>query len=46
VHAFLCRVAGELAVVRREMVMVAEENVRIKRALRSWQARFAPGVRR
>ncbi|MDM4720921.1 DivIVA domain-containing protein [Micromonospora sp. WMMA1363] len=46
VHAFLHRVAGELAAARRELVMVTEENVRIKRALRSWQARFAPGARR
>ncbi|MER5453655.1 DivIVA domain-containing protein [Micromonospora sp. NPDC002389] len=46
VHAYLSRVAAELAVARRELATVAEENVRIKRALRSWQARFAPGVRR
>ncbi|WBB92864.1 DivIVA domain-containing protein [Verrucosispora sp. WMMC514] len=46
VHAFLSRVAGELAAARRELVLVAEENARIKRALRSWQARFTPGMRR
>lgn len=46
VHAFLHRVAGELAAARRDLVTVTEENARIKRALRSWQARFAPGVRR
>ncbi|MER7459499.1 DivIVA domain-containing protein [Micromonospora sp. NPDC126480] len=46
VHAFLHRVAGELAAARRDLVTVTEENVRIKRALRSWQARFTPGVRR
>lgn len=46
VHAFLHRVAGELAAARRDLAAVTEENVRIKRALRSWQARFAPGVRR
>ena len=46
VHAFLHRVAGELAAARRDLVTVTEENVRIKRALRSWQARFEPGVRR
>ncbi|SCL13759.1 DivIVA domain-containing protein [Micromonospora rhizosphaerae] len=46
VHAFLHRVAGELAATRREQARTAEENVRIKRALRSWQSGFAPGVRR
>ncbi|WP_406040553.1 DivIVA domain-containing protein [Micromonospora sp. NBC_00898] len=45
VHAFLYRVAGDLAIVRRELARTAEENVRIKRALRSWQSRFTPGVR-
>ncbi|PZG09944.1 cell division protein DivIVA [Micromonospora craterilacus] len=46
VHAFLHRVAAELTAARRDQAHVAEENVRIKQALRSWQARFAPGVRR
>ncbi|MEU3456211.1 DivIVA domain-containing protein [Micromonospora sp. NPDC006766] len=46
VHAFLCRVAGDLAAARREVALTREENVRIKRALRSWQSRFTPGVRR
>ncbi len=46
VHAFLYRVAGDLAAARREVALTREENVRIKRALRSWQSRFAPGVRR
>ncbi|MEV0157609.1 hypothetical protein AB0H57_28325 [Micromonospora sp. NPDC050686] len=46
VHAFLHRVAAELAATKRELVLTAEENVRIKRALRSWQSRFAPGARR
>ncbi|RKN44256.1 DivIVA domain-containing protein [Micromonospora endolithica] len=46
VYAFLHRVAGELAATRRDLVTVTEENVRIKRAPRSWQARFAPGARR
>ncbi|SCG35560.1 DivIVA domain-containing protein [Micromonospora halophytica] len=45
VHAFLHRVAGELANTRRDLAMVTEENIRIKRALRSWQSRFAPGAR-
>ncbi|MGC5378910.1 DivIVA domain-containing protein [Micromonospora sp. DT68] len=46
VYAFLHRVAAELAVTRRDLAVTTEENVRIKRALRSWQSRFAPGVRR
>lgn len=46
VHAFLHRVAGELAETRRELARTAEENVRIKRALRNWQSHFAPGARR
>ncbi|MEH0844702.1 DivIVA domain-containing protein [Micromonospora sp. CPCC 205711] len=46
VHAFLYRVAGELALTRRELAVTAEENLRIKRALRAWQSRFAPGARR
>lgn len=46
VHAFLHRVANELAATRRELAHTSEENVRIKRALCSWQSRFAPGVRR
>lgn len=46
VHAFLHRVAAELAATRRDLVLTAEENARIKRALRSWQSRFAPGGRR
>ncbi|MEH1012050.1 DivIVA domain-containing protein [Micromonospora sp. CPCC 206060] len=45
VYAFLHRVAAELAVTRRELIMTREENVRIKRALRNWQSRFTPGVR-
>ncbi|MGR6322275.1 DivIVA domain-containing protein [Micromonospora soli] len=44
VHAFLYRVAGDLALARRELARTAEENVRIKRALRSWQSRFTPGA--
>ncbi|WP_240943966.1 DivIVA domain-containing protein [Micromonospora thermarum] len=46
VHAFLHRVACELAAARRDLVAVTEENARIKRALRSWQARFASEARR
>ncbi|BCL14118.1 DivIVA domain-containing protein [Micromonospora sagamiensis] len=46
VYAFLHRVAGELAVARRELAYTTEENVRVKRALRSWQSRFAPRVHR
>ncbi|WDZ85443.1 DivIVA domain-containing protein [Micromonospora cathayae] len=46
VYAFLHRVAGELAVARRELAYTVEENVRIKRALRSWQSRFAPRLHR
>ncbi|MEV5763891.1 DivIVA domain-containing protein [Micromonospora sp. NPDC052213] len=46
VHAFLHRVAAELAATRRDLALTAEENARIKRALRSWQSRFAPGWRR
>jgi DivIVA domain-containing protein len=42
VHAFLARVAAEVAATRRELARTAEENARIKRALRSWQSRFAP----
>ncbi|RNM00018.1 hypothetical protein EFE23_07595 [Micromonospora solifontis] len=45
VHAFLHRVAGDLALARREVARTAEENVRIKRALRNWQSRFTPGAR-
>ncbi|MFE9688625.1 DivIVA domain-containing protein [Micromonospora sp. NPDC005806] len=45
VHAFLYRVAGDLALARRELARSAEENVRIKRALRTWQSRFTPGAR-
>ncbi|TDB72036.1 DivIVA domain-containing protein [Micromonospora sp. KC721] len=44
VYAFLHRVAGELAHARRDLAMVTEENIRIKRALRNWQSRFAPRV--
>ncbi|MBQ1072161.1 DivIVA domain-containing protein [Micromonospora sp. C31] len=39
VYAFLHRVAAELAATRRDVVLVAEENARIKRVLRSWQSR-------
>jgi DivIVA domain-containing protein len=46
VHAFLHQVAGDLAAARRELALTHEENARIKRALRSWQARFGPGVHR
>lgn len=46
VHAFLHRVAGELADTRRELARTSEENIRIKRALRTWQSRFAPGAYR
>ncbi|SBT48109.1 DivIVA domain-containing protein [Micromonospora auratinigra] len=46
VHAFLHRVAGDLALARRELAYATEENIRIKRALKSWQSRFAPGARR
>ncbi|WBB79084.1 DivIVA domain-containing protein [Micromonospora sp. WMMD882] len=46
VYAFLRRVAGELAAARREPAYTVEENVRIKRALRSWQSRFAPRLHR
>ncbi|XTZ16120.1 DivIVA domain-containing protein [Micromonospora echinospora] len=46
VYAFLHRVAGELAAARRELTYTTEENVRIKRALRSWQSRFAPRAHR
>ncbi|SCE76937.1 DivIVA domain-containing protein [Micromonospora viridifaciens] len=46
VHAFLHRVAGDLAAARRQLAVTQEENVRIKRALRSWQSRFSPGVHR
>ncbi|PWU44550.1 cell division protein DivIVA [Micromonospora globispora] len=46
VHAFLHRVAGELADTRRELARTSEENVRIKRALRTWQSRLAPGAYR
>ncbi len=46
VHAFLHRVAGDLAAARRELALTREENARIKRALRNWQSRFSPGARR
>ncbi|MFI7512497.1 hypothetical protein ACIBVK_03255 [Micromonospora echinofusca] len=46
VHAILHRVAVELAATRRDLVHTAEENARIKRALRSWQSQFTPGRRR
>lgn len=46
VYAFVHRIAGELAVARRELAYTVEENGRIKRALRSWQSRFAPRVHR
>ncbi|MFI7219207.1 DivIVA domain-containing protein [Micromonospora maritima] len=46
VHAFLHRVAGDLALARHDAARCAEENTRIKRALRTWQSRFAPGAYR
>lgn len=46
VHAFLYRVAGDLALARRDAARYAEENTRIKRALKSWQSRFTPGTYR
>ncbi|MBQ1022441.1 MULTISPECIES: DivIVA domain-containing protein [Micromonospora] len=46
VHDFLHRLAGDLARARRDLVLTNEENIRIKRALRRWQVRFAPGARR
>ncbi|WP_223256556.1 DivIVA domain-containing protein [Micromonospora endophytica] len=42
VYAYLHRVAAELACVRRDLVTVVEENVRVKRALRSWRTRCTP----
>ncbi|MEU1843314.1 hypothetical protein [Micromonospora sediminicola] len=45
-HAFLCRVAGGLALARHDAARCAEENTRLKRALRAWQPRFAPGAYR
>ncbi|MFF5175282.1 DivIVA domain-containing protein [Micromonospora sp. NPDC000089] len=45
VHGFLYRVAGELALARREVAITAEENLRIKRALRAWQSRQSSGAR-
>ena len=46
VHAFLYRVAGDLALARRDASRYAEENTRIKAALKSWQSRFTPGAQR
>ncbi|MEU2698540.1 MULTISPECIES: DivIVA domain-containing protein [Micromonospora] len=46
VHAFLYRVAGDLALARRDASRYAEENTRIKAALKSWQSRFTPGTQR
>ncbi|MGC1214739.1 MAG: DivIVA domain-containing protein [Micromonospora sp.] len=46
VHAFLHRIAGELADTRRQLARTTEENIRIKRALCTWQSRFAPGAYR
>ncbi|MDM4782834.1 MULTISPECIES: hypothetical protein [unclassified Micromonospora] len=46
VHAFLYRVAGDLALARRDASRHAEENTRIKQALKSWQSQFAPGAQR
>lgn len=46
VHGFLRRVASELAALRAELAMTHDENVRLKDALRDWQARFAPGPAR
>ncbi|MEV0005763.1 DivIVA domain-containing protein [Micromonospora sp. NPDC050980] len=37
VRRFLCRVALELATLHDEMTRLADENTRIKRALREWQ---------
>jgi DivIVA domain-containing protein len=42
VHDFLHRVADELAAARAEVAWTRAENLRIKEALRGWQARFGP----
>jgi DivIVA domain-containing protein len=41
VRAFQLRLADELAALHRELAMVAQENDRLKRALRDWQSRHA-----
>ncbi|KXK61905.1 cell division protein DivIVA [Micromonospora rosaria] len=46
VYGYLHRVAGELAVTRRDLATLAEENARIKAALHGWPTRFAPGDQR
>ncbi|WP_433229428.1 DivIVA domain-containing protein [Micromonospora sp. CA-248260] len=45
VHAFLHRVAADLAAARRDLALTREENQRIKRALRSWRTHFTSDVR-
>lgn len=45
VHLFLDRVADELAALRAELARSRDENIRIKRALRDWQAAHASAVR-
>ncbi|WP_089155314.1 DivIVA domain-containing protein [Micromonospora sp. NBS 11-29] len=43
VHAFLYRVAGDLALARRDAARCAEENARIRRVLKNWRT---PGAYR
>jgi hypothetical protein len=38
IRAFLHRVADDLAVAQTALVAAQEENVRIKKVLRSWQS--------
>ncbi|MFI9641798.1 DivIVA domain-containing protein [Micromonospora sp. NPDC051925] len=45
VHAFLHRVAADLATARRDLAIAREENQRIKHALRSWRTHFTSDVR-
>ncbi len=45
VDLFLRRVADDLTALHAELGRTREENVRVKRALRDWQSRFAPGAR-
>lgn len=41
VRAFLSEVADELAALQRELIIVHQENERLKRALRDWQTRHS-----
>ncbi|HEX5542961.1 MAG TPA: DivIVA domain-containing protein [Micromonospora sp.] len=43
---FLSEIAAEIAALHRELVIVHQENDRLKRALRDWQTRQGTGLLR